>query len=267
MISKKYDQGSQMLRYFDKPKKIIETSIESGTIEMKLPELKGLRNSVLKMIFGNLSNIELLKMGEVNKEFYQISRDDIIWKNRIEKEFPFLYSKNQKDFSACSSYGRFQYTGNKRLLGDYQTVCDDHLNILIQYGFSKSSLFCEYWYIRNRLLSIKYEMDVPQKNRKKKFFKNFYNKNIFLECGIKVKERKKFLEKGYCHGSVQEVFESLLENTLLSKILSQFDQEWVSEWKNQISQSVSLECMENPKTNTEIKSELKRTILNKIISF
>ena len=93
MIQKKYDQGSQMLRYFDKPKKITQHSIEIGMIEMKLPELKGLRISVMKMIFGNLSNIELLKMGEVNKEFYQISRDDTIWKNCIEKEFRFLYQK------------------------------------------------------------------------------------------------------------------------------------------------------------------------------
>ena len=91
MIQKKYDQGSQMLRYFDKPKKITQHSIEIGMIEMKLPELKGLRISVMKMIFGNLSNIELLKMGEVNKEFYQISRDDTIWKNCIE--FQFLYQK------------------------------------------------------------------------------------------------------------------------------------------------------------------------------
>jgi hypothetical protein len=173
MINERYDRGSQMIRIINREiieqeDKIEKEKKEKMTmIELKLPELKGLRTNVLKMIFEKLDNKELLKMGMVNKEFYRISREDRFWKVRIQKEFPFLFSKSEKDFSENQSYGRFKYAKEgTNFYCNSEEIGNEHLKTLMKYEFKKNSSFCEFWNIRNELLVIKYDFDAPKRRSK-----------------------------------------------------------------------------------------------------
>jgi hypothetical protein len=60
----------------------------------------------------------------------------------------------------------------------------------------------------------------------------FFFKQIKKECGIKVEERKSFVDSGCCHNSIKEIFSNLSEISLLSEILLQFDTRDVEQWKN-----------------------------------
>jgi hypothetical protein len=90
---KNTDSGTNMLNEMG-PKTSLNDSVPVNTseiIELKLPELKGLRINVLKLIFDKLTNKELLKMGLVCKEFYSLSREDRFWKSFMEKVNFYLF--------------------------------------------------------------------------------------------------------------------------------------------------------------------------------
>jgi hypothetical protein len=86
-------------------------------------------------------------------------------------------------------------------------------------------------------------------------------------CGIKIEERANFVEKGCCHGSVEQVFQNLLKENSLKEMISQIDPKTFEEWKKEMCNSVSLECMENAKTEIEIEDQLKKIISLKFSSF
>ena len=182
MMNQQYDTANntiESLKYTNqKPKTNKETNKENKTVELKLPEQKGTRTTILRMIFEKMESKEINKMGLINKEFYQISRDQLIWKLRIEFEFPFLISRNPHHFSFRSFYGRFLFDDRF----DSSTVSSSHLLSLLDYQFSKSSSFCEYWNIRNRLLQIVHEFNEPLTMGKKK-------KKLKLNL-IKIKKKK-----------------------------------------------------------------------------
>lgn len=72
-----------------------------------LPQSKGLRINLLKMIFSHFSPIERMKMGEINKEWYYLSRDPSVWSEFLKKEFPIVLTKELNDMKAGNKAGRF----------------------------------------------------------------------------------------------------------------------------------------------------------------
>ena len=183
MTNKDPGQSSRMISILQKSKEIKnekEKEEKKGEkLEMKLPEKKGLRTTILKLILENLESQELMKMGLVNKEFYDVSRDNWIWKRRIEKEFPFIISKNENDIPLKKKYGRFifyYYSPNDDI--DIKFNRNVHVKIDVLASllpeidkilFFQSPL-CQYWAIRDEILRKKSGRDFPIKRSKFDFF-------------------------------------------------------------------------------------------------
>eukprot|EP01091_Cochliopodium_minus_P010651 TRINITY_DN2867_c0_g1_i5.p1 TRINITY_DN2867_c0_g1~~TRINITY_DN2867_c0_g1_i5.p1 ORF type:complete len:223 (+),score=46.77 TRINITY_DN2867_c0_g1_i5:1-669(+) len=108
----KYDNPSKfcLMRELKKlnPKKQNISTNEENETKMKLPEQKGLRNTLLKMIFSNMEVEEVLSMGLVNKEWLSCSRDNFIWDHFFKKDFNFFLTKNvEKDLVIGSKMAKY----------------------------------------------------------------------------------------------------------------------------------------------------------------
>eukprot|EP01091_Cochliopodium_minus_P013657 TRINITY_DN4449_c0_g1_i1.p1 TRINITY_DN4449_c0_g1~~TRINITY_DN4449_c0_g1_i1.p1 ORF type:complete len:656 (-),score=185.42 TRINITY_DN4449_c0_g1_i1:56-2023(-) len=75
-------------------------------------------------------------------------------------------------------------------------------------------------------------------------------------CGILPSLRQSFIEKesGCCHDSVSSVAEEVFSKDTLVNLLYYFDKEKVEKLKKEICSQISLDCMENEKTDLEIRS-------------
>ena len=102
-------------------------------------------------------------MGEVCKEFYDLSRDEYLWKIMIEKDFPFVLSGSQDEIYAGKEYGRFTLYDQEISKGEDPILYNKYLHVYrnelmkISVDSTLNSFFCKYWYLRNELIRNKYE--------------------------------------------------------------------------------------------------------------
>jgi hypothetical protein len=99
-------------------------------------------------------------MGLVNKEFYEISRDNNMWKKKIEQNFPFLVSNNYEDIGLKEKYGPF-ILFTPEIKEHYDKDRYIKIHSLKELSLSEYIPFCQYWNLINELYEIKYREDMP----------------------------------------------------------------------------------------------------------
>eukprot|EP01091_Cochliopodium_minus_P009456 TRINITY_DN2330_c0_g1_i1.p1 TRINITY_DN2330_c0_g1~~TRINITY_DN2330_c0_g1_i1.p1 ORF type:complete len:186 (-),score=25.21 TRINITY_DN2330_c0_g1_i1:53-610(-) len=159
-------QSPSIILFFKelKPQKTPEakSSLQNVTFEVNLPEKGGLRKSLLKMIFDKLSSKDTLKMGLVNKEWYAISRDNVVWKSHFERDYPYLFNEVKKDLILGTDVGRFKIVDAYIDRANEITLKD--LKLYLQ-DFSLEHYddpFIDFWNFRDHLLFMKADSFYPQ---------------------------------------------------------------------------------------------------------
>eukprot|EP01091_Cochliopodium_minus_P006794 TRINITY_DN16773_c0_g1_i1.p1 TRINITY_DN16773_c0_g1~~TRINITY_DN16773_c0_g1_i1.p1 ORF type:complete len:581 (-),score=131.02 TRINITY_DN16773_c0_g1_i1:23-1765(-) len=119
------------------------------------------------------------------------------------------------------------------------------------------NLFKVYWSLKDSLLQVVSE-------------KETYNKGFgcMMMCGIETSEKKKFVDKGCCHDSINKILEEIfVKNTLISLFASKnFDSQYVLDLKKEICHDLSDECMDIAMNELQIRMKIIEKLHCKIIS-
>lgn len=138
----------------DKDKKRIAKSDTQDSHSMELPTLKGLRTSILKLIFLHLSAIETVNMGLVNKEWLSISRDSMVWESHFKRDFPHTYHNNRNLLRNLTHLGPFRLIEPKKFPSRREEHWDEfYVHDVPEYINYTDYSFKGYWVMRQSLLS------------------------------------------------------------------------------------------------------------------
>lgn len=100
------------------------------SIEMdKLCNLDNMPTDVLLMILKNLNYKDLVKMSEVNKHFYQVANDNLLWKLKLESDINKwkIISSNNFPIEMCNNYNNGVLDNNISYKTLYLNCCPDVL--------------------------------------------------------------------------------------------------------------------------------------------
>ena len=193
-----------------------------------LPEQKGLRSTILKMIMSKMSGGETLEMSLVSKEWYKLSRSEAVWRSHLERDL-----KEWKE-----KYPLYEF---------------------LQAPLPPQKSFMVYWKLKNDIQIRLCLEKGPQKKWRK------CGIGVSMRGSVDQKEEEKKEEKGCCHGEVEKISEELFgKQTVKSLVSMKMSEEEFERKKEEVNRELSLKCMERAMTDEEIRGELILFIHNNL---
>ena len=210
---------------------------------IELPELRGLRVTLLKQFFKHMSGYETLKMSLVCKEWKKSARSETVWRSHLERDL----SRWRQEYPKASSFLESQKIEGKKS-------------------------FQEYWNVKTKL----WELVAPMFDRSMKWKEcgiavSVREPTTDSESAVDTVEHEEISgrEKGCCHDAVAQIARGLFEedslNSLMKLNLGRGEGR-VEEEKEKMSSEVSLKCMKRAMNHIEIRGELVDLIFERFFS-